>query len=600
MIDIHTHTVYSDGSSTVQELLEEAERLGLTLLSITDHNTLDAYREFSNPTTRNIFKGKIIPGIEITTTYNGEVIEVLGYGFDLNKLNNLLKDKVLSFEKKQLKEFELIKSQYKKIGVRFDPNAIKFDPKRESARISFVNEIKNYPENNRFFLYKESITTASDFTRNEIYNPKSPLYVDESSLFPSLEETLDMIHDSEGIAFLAHPYAYSENITKELLHIIRNYNFDGIECFYTTFTKEQSDYLVKLCKERNMYMSGGSDFHGTRKVNHNLGTGNGTLNISEDIVGDWTPQFTPNIRIVTSYYEPDLDAVASIYAYSEYLNKRNRKSDYFIYGTPKKEVQIVTSMFNIPLKGSENIKLNQDIIILDTNNYEEFKYIRRENIIEIIDHHKKVATTDQFPHAKIRIEQVGAVATLIAEKFKNHNLTPSKESAILLYYGIISNTINLNASTTTDKDIEMIDWLESLYKDITKEKISTIFTLKSQIEEQNLRSEMEAEISFDYNGSKMTIAQLEVANIENFLIENRYKINKILEIIKIEKQIDYIFINCVDILNGYNIILTTDQKTNDILEKTFNLSFENNLAKTTHLILRKELIETLKNHPINN
>lgn len=598
MIDIHTHTKYSDGSSTVKELLEEAENIGLTLLSITDHNTIDAYRELASPEIRNIFTGKIIPGIEITTTYNGETIEVLGYGFNLNKMHTFLKENVLTFEKKQLKEFELIKAQYKKIGVTFDPSAIKFDPKIESSRIAFVNEIKKYPENNKFFLYKESLETNSGFTRNEVYNPKSPLYVDESSLFPSLEKTLKMIHDAEGIAFLAHTYAYSHNIAKELLNIIKNYNFDGLECYYTTFTDEQSKYLVELCQERNMYLSGGSDFHGTRKTNHNLGTGHGNLNISEDIVKNWITQFIPNTRIVTSYYEPDLDAVSSSYAYSEYLNKRNRKSDYFIYGTPKKEVQIVTEMFNITLSGSSNIKTNQDVIILDTNNYEEFKFINRENIIEIIDHHKKTATTEMFPNAKIRIEQVGAVATLIAEKFKNYELIPSRESAILLYYGIISNTINLNASTTTEKDIEMTKWLESLYKEISKEKISEIFTKKSQIEEQNLRREMEAEIAFDYNNSKMTIGQLEVANVEDFLVKNKYKINRILETIRIEKQIEYIFINCVDILNGFNIILTLDDKTTKILEKTFNLSFENNFAKTPHLILRKELIEVLKNHPL--
>ena len=104
MIDIHTHTKYSDGSSTVKELLEEAQIKELTLLSITDHNTIDAYRELSDPETRNLFKGKIIPGIEITTTYNKEIIEILGYGFDLNKMNQFLKENVLTFEEKQLKE----------------------------------------------------------------------------------------------------------------------------------------------------------------------------------------------------------------------------------------------------------------------------------------------------------------------------------------------------------------------------------------------------------------------------------------------------------------------------------------------------------------
>ena len=293
MIDIHSHTTYSDGSFSVQDILKEAERVGVSLLSITDHNNIKAYQELKNSNIRNLFSGNIIPGVEISTTYKGETIEILGYGFDLEIMQNFLNSNVLTFEEKQLKEYELIKKQYKKIGVIFDENNIKFDSKKESSRVAFVNEIKRYPENKKFFLNEESINSDSGFTRNEVYNPKSQLYVDESSLFPSLEKTIDMIHQSGGLAFLAHTYAYSSNIANELLNIINNYDLDGLECFYTTFTDEQSNYLVKLCEERQMFMSGGSDFHGTRKINHNLGIGRGNLNIDESVVQNWISNYIP-------------------------------------------------------------------------------------------------------------------------------------------------------------------------------------------------------------------------------------------------------------------------------------------------------------------
>lgn len=285
MIDIHTHTTYSDGSSSVEDILKEADNSNINIFSITDHNTIDAYYEVKK--LRHLFSGNIVSGVEITTTYKGETIEVLGYGFDLDKMKKLLSENVLTFEEKQLKEFELIKNQYKKIGVKFKEENIIFDPKVESSRVAFVKEIKKYPDNFKFFLYESSITTDSGFTRNEVYNPKSPLYVDESSLFPSLENTIDMIHSAGGLAFLAHVYAYSKNISEELINILDNYNLDGLECFYTTFTDEQSKYLVDLCKKRFLYMSGGSDFHGTRKINHNLGIGSGNLNINDEIITSW-------------------------------------------------------------------------------------------------------------------------------------------------------------------------------------------------------------------------------------------------------------------------------------------------------------------------
>ena len=77
---------------------------------------------------------------------------------------------------------------------------------------------------------------------------------------------------------------------------IKEYELDGLECFYTTFTEEQSNYLINLCKERQMYMSGGSDFHGTRKVNHNLGIGHDNLSIDETIIKSWINKYIPNFN----------------------------------------------------------------------------------------------------------------------------------------------------------------------------------------------------------------------------------------------------------------------------------------------------------------
>lgn len=287
MIDLHIHTNYSDGSSTVKEVLEEANKLSLNIISITDHNVVGAYDELEKADIRKLFNGEIIKGCEITTTYNGEVIEVIGYDFDLTTMKKLLKQNVLSTEQKQLKEFELIKKRYKEIGVIFNEENIVFNPKKESCRSYLVKEIKRYPENYKFFLEKSSIENKSGFTRNEVYNPKSPLYVDESSLYPSLERAIDIVHKSGGLCFLAHVFAYSPTISKELDNIVSNYNLDGIECYYTTFTEEQILFLKDYCEKHNLFMSGGSDFHGNNKLNHNMGIGRGNMNIQESLIDSW-------------------------------------------------------------------------------------------------------------------------------------------------------------------------------------------------------------------------------------------------------------------------------------------------------------------------
>jgi len=259
----------------------------LNCISITDHDSVAAYDELIDFKIRTIFNGTIINGCEITTTYNGEIIEVLAYGFDILLMKELLNENVLNFEQKQLKEFELMKKRYKEIGVKFNVENIIFDPKKESCRVSFCNEIKNYSDNYIFFLEKSSIDTKTGFTRNEVFNPKSFLYIDESSLYPNLEDTIDMIHKSGGLAFLAHTFAYSPTIFNELDNIISNYKLDGIECYYTTFTNDETIYLLDYCKNHNLFMCGGSDFHGDNKINHNMGIGSGNMKIEDTLIFNW-------------------------------------------------------------------------------------------------------------------------------------------------------------------------------------------------------------------------------------------------------------------------------------------------------------------------
>lgn len=87
MIDLHVHTNHSDGTDSVEELLTNAEKQKLEIISITDHDTIDAYKEIEdNPKIRKKFKGKIITGVELKAIYNKKNIEILGYGIDYKKI----------------------------------------------------------------------------------------------------------------------------------------------------------------------------------------------------------------------------------------------------------------------------------------------------------------------------------------------------------------------------------------------------------------------------------------------------------------------------------------------------------------------------------
>lgn len=289
MIDIHTHTTYSDGADTPEQLLRHAAGLGLTHLSITDHNSVGAYRDPVMDRWRDLFPGTLIRGIEITCMFEGEIVEVLGYGYDLDKLETLLPQVVLPFREKQLREARLIAAAFDKAGVVYDKDNITFDPDKESSRKAFLRELVKKPENLKLLSDPRSAEKSSVFTRQEIYNPQSPLYVDESSLYPTVAEAVRAIHDCGGIALLAHLYIYAHapQFRTRLSQIVEENRLDGVECAHSEFTPEQIVDLENFCLEHGLLMSGGSDYHGARKPDISLGTGRGQLAIRESCLEGW-------------------------------------------------------------------------------------------------------------------------------------------------------------------------------------------------------------------------------------------------------------------------------------------------------------------------
>lgn len=285
MIDLHTHTCHSDGTDTAEALLKKAQASGITVLSITDHNTVSAYRTDAV----KAYQGKLIAGVEITCMYEGEVVEVLGYGFSLDQMEAELRQHVLGFREKQLREFQLLRDRFLRIGVRFEEGEIWFDPEKESCRKAFLRNLNKYPENRRFFSSEEAWESSRSFTRDEIYNPKSKLYVDESSLYPDVGTAVGMIHRSGGIGFLAHLYLYAnaKRIRAELPELVREFGLDGVECAHSVFTERQMEDLNEVCRRHGLLRCGGSDYHGSRKPGVELGTGQGQLHVTEAYLEGW-------------------------------------------------------------------------------------------------------------------------------------------------------------------------------------------------------------------------------------------------------------------------------------------------------------------------
>lgn len=293
MIDLHMHTTYSDGTDSLVELLNNANKKDLKVISITDHDTVDSYKELDNLNIDRYYKGRIISGCEFTTSFDDRLIEVLGYGFDYKKideyLNSFYTDEFVISSKITL--FNRLVNKLKEYNLKYDNEVIENAIKYKFYLITIYNELIKYPVN-KDILNEDIFNSYSDFIRKGIYNKNSKLFLNHAEFKPKIEEIINIIHLSDGICFLAHPFQYKFDDTEDFLNKLYNEtSLDGIECFYTMFTNEQTEYIKEFAKERNLLISGGSDYHGKNKQNHYLGIGKGNLNISEDIINNYNITF---------------------------------------------------------------------------------------------------------------------------------------------------------------------------------------------------------------------------------------------------------------------------------------------------------------------
>lgn len=291
MIDLHIHTNNSDGTDTVIQLLNKAESLNLEYISITDHDNCNAYQELEKINISDYFSGKIIPGIEIKCTYKKRTIEVLGYKINTEKMNNWLREFYKDKQRDilQTKYFNLLYSKCKKMGLKLsEKDSIEWNPQKDWASFTIYSDLKKYEEN-RNIMPEDMWEEFSGFNRKYCNNPNHILYIDKSEDYPTLEQTIQAIKECGGLVFMPHLFIYKwvENKENFIRELVDDYDIDGLECYYTDFTNEQTEFILNLCNEKHLYKSGGSDYHGLNKEKISLAKGYGNLNINKEIIKNW-------------------------------------------------------------------------------------------------------------------------------------------------------------------------------------------------------------------------------------------------------------------------------------------------------------------------
>lgn len=292
MIDIHMHTIYSDGDKTVEEVLKMCEEKNLEYISITDHDTCKQYEDIALKDNK-IFSGKIIKGSELHAVFHNRNIEILAYNINPSIINEWC-EKYYS-EDKLKEQQEICRNRLFEICDKhrliYDKSKIR-KPKKASEYVErpIYEEVMTHKENHK--ILGEFTESFGIFFRKGLANPESSYFMNHVEFRPKYKEVIDIIHKAGGKAFLAHPFEYKFEDTIGFINTLRQESeLDGIECFHPSSADDnKKDILVEYARKNNLFISGGSDYHGSPKPDIEIGIGKGNINISKEIIEEWINQ----------------------------------------------------------------------------------------------------------------------------------------------------------------------------------------------------------------------------------------------------------------------------------------------------------------------
>jgi 3',5'-nucleoside bisphosphate phosphatase len=249
-VDLHMHTNFSDGHLNPFQLIAKAKEAGLKVISITDHDNINALHEA-------IRFGKemgvtVIPGVEISADLDGLEVHILGYFIDYK--NPFLKEYLYELREKRMQRAEKICHKLNELGSHINVDSIATVGEKE---ISIGRPHIAVALNQEGFVnsyYEAFIKYIGD---------GKPAFIKKPN--PSTTEVIDLISNLGGLSFIAHP---GKVIRDETLMNLINNGIDGIEAVHPSHSKEDEEYFSTIASEYFLLTSGGSDYHGGIKNDH--------------------------------------------------------------------------------------------------------------------------------------------------------------------------------------------------------------------------------------------------------------------------------------------------------------------------------------------
>ncbi len=248
--DLHTHSSFSDGFLTPQELVFRAHHNGVTMLALTDHDTLDGLPEAADAAASQGLR--LIPGVEISVSWIRETVHIVGLNIDpthpalVDGLTHIRQDRLVRAQKMSdaLAEAGFHNMLEKAMRFARNPHLV--------SRAHFA----------RALVVEGAVSNVHDVFRHYL-SPDKPGYVPQE--WAELEDSLAWIHQAGGVAIIAHPGRYWRLSKAELGDLFEQFSKQGgqgIEVVSSAHDAQAEARFARVAREYDFVASRASDFHG--------------------------------------------------------------------------------------------------------------------------------------------------------------------------------------------------------------------------------------------------------------------------------------------------------------------------------------------------
>lgn len=264
-IDLHVHTTASDGTMRPRDVVSLAAMLGLKAIAITDHDTMAGLGEAGEAGA--LLGVTIVPGIEISTDYQGREVHILGYFLDPDA--SALKDYCAWVQQSRRDRNEKIIEKLRRKGYGLTL------PDIEAAH---PNSVIGRPHIAQKLVELGVVSSVKEAFRRYLDKGRS-CYVPRAYI--PFTEGIQLIRNCGGAGVLAHPlqYGFDRAALDTFVKTAADAGVTGMEIYYTGYTQSDMGKLFDLAEKYTLLPTGGSDFHGENKPGVQLGSGDGKLSV---------------------------------------------------------------------------------------------------------------------------------------------------------------------------------------------------------------------------------------------------------------------------------------------------------------------------------